>query len=88
MTLYKSIEITSTSEKSWSDAVKLGYEEAKKTIKHIRNIQIIKSDVKVKEEEDKLIFRVTMHINFEIVHEGAESEVKPAETKKTGKKAG
>lgn len=64
--IYKSIQLVSTSEKSWADAVKLAYTEAKKTLRGIRNIQIIESDVKVKEDQDKLIYRVRVQINFQI----------------------
>ncbi len=76
MTVYKSIEIVATSEQNWSDAVKKGYEEAKKSLRGIRNISVIQSDVKVniwcssrqvtKEDQDKLIYRVRMQINFEL----------------------
>jgi flavin-binding protein dodecin len=55
-----------TSEKNWADAVRAGYDEAKKTLRGIRNIQVIESDVKVKEDQDKLIYRVRMQINFQI----------------------
>ncbi|MBY9005259.1 MAG: dodecin domain-containing protein [Candidatus Lokiarchaeota archaeon] len=64
--LYKSIELVGTSDIDWSDAVKNAYKEAKKSIRGIRNIEIIKSDVKVKEDLDKLIFRVRVRLNFEI----------------------
>ena len=66
MPVYKSIEIVSTSKKNWAEAVKEGYATAKKTIKGIRNISIIQSDVKVKEDQDELIYRVRMQINFEL----------------------
>ena len=55
-----------TSDKNWADAVKVAYEEAKKSLRGIRNIQIIESDVKVKEDQDKLIYRVRVQINFQI----------------------
>ena len=64
--VYKSIQLVATSEKNWADAVKAGYEEAKKTLRGIRNIQIIESDVKVKEDVDKLIYRVRIQINFQL----------------------
>ncbi len=48
MTVYKSIQLVGTSDKSWADAVKNCYTEAKKSLRGIRNIQIIESDVKVK----------------------------------------
>ena len=63
---YTSIEIVATSDKNWADAVKQGYEVAKKSLKGIRNISIIQSDVKVKEDKDQLIYRVRMQINFEL----------------------
>jgi len=64
--VYKSIQLVATSEKNWADAVKVAYEEAKKTLRGIRNIQIIESDVKVKEDIDKLIYRVRVQINFQL----------------------
>ena len=57
MPVYKSIQLVATSEKNWADAVRNGYLEAKKTLRGIRNIQIVESDVKVKEDQDKLIYR-------------------------------
>lgn len=66
MTVYKSIQLVASSEKNWADAVKVAYEEAKKTLRGIRNIQIIESDVKVKEDQNKLIYRVRVQINFQI----------------------
>jgi len=64
--VYKSIQLVGTSEKNWADAVKICYEEAKKSLRGIRNIQIIESDVKVKEDIDKLIYRVRVRINFQL----------------------
>jgi flavin-binding protein dodecin len=66
MPVYKSIQLVATSDKNWADAVKAGYEEAKKTLRGIRNIQIIESDVKVKEDQDKLIYRVRIQVNFQL----------------------
>ena len=66
MPVYKSIEIVATSDSNWADAVRQGYNTAKKTLKGIRNISIIQSDVKVKEDQDKLIYRVRMQINFKL----------------------
>jgi len=66
MTVYKSIQLVGTSEKNWADAVKSCYEEAKKTLRGIRNIQIIESDVKVKEDVDKMIYRVRVQVNFQL----------------------
>ncbi len=53
MAVYKSIQLVATSEVSWADAVKNAYAEAKKSLRGICNIQIIESDVKVKEDVDK-----------------------------------
>ena len=58
MPVYKSIQLVATSDQNWADAVRAGYDEAKKSLRGIRNIQIIESDVKVKEDQDKLIYRV------------------------------
>ena len=66
MAVYKTIELVSTSEKHWGDALKKGYEEVKKTIRGIRSIQTVKLDVKVKEETDTLIYRIRFRVNFEI----------------------
>ena len=66
MTVYKSIQLVGTSDVNWAEAVKNCYAEAKKSLRGIRNIQIIESDVKVKEDVDKLIYRVRVQINFEI----------------------
>ena len=46
--------------------MKIAYDEAKKSLRGIRNIQIIESDVKVKEDQDKLIYRVRVQVNFQI----------------------
>jgi len=66
MSVYKSIQLVATSEQNWADAVRVGFDEAKKTLRGIRNIQIIESDVKVKEDQNKLIYRVRMQVNFQI----------------------
>jgi len=66
MPVYKSIQLVATSDKNWAEAVRAGYDEAKKTLRGIRNIQIIESDVKVKEDQDKLIYRVRIQVNFQI----------------------
>ncbi|MBY8992136.1 MAG: dodecin domain-containing protein [Candidatus Lokiarchaeota archaeon] len=51
---------------SWADAVKNCYEEAKKSLRGIRNIQIIESDVKIKEDVDKMIYRCRVQVNFQL----------------------
>ena len=66
ITVYKSIQLVATSDKNWAEAVKVAYDEAKKSLRGIRNIQIIESDVKVKEDQDKLIYRVRVQVNFQI----------------------
>jgi len=66
MTVYKSIQLVASSEQNWADAVRVGYDEARKTLRGIRNIQIIESDVKVKEDQNKLIYRVRIQVNFQI----------------------
>ena len=66
MPVYKSIELVGTSDKNWAEAVKACYEEAKKSLRGIRNLTIIQSDVKVKEDVDKLIYRVRCQVNFEL----------------------
>ena len=66
MTVYKTVELVGTSEQNWADAVKKGYEKASETIDGIRNIEIIRSDVKVKEDTGDLIYRVRMNLSFEL----------------------
>ena len=66
MTVYKTIELVSTSEKDWGEALKQGYEVAKKSLRGIRNIETIKFDVKVKEDLDKLIYRIRIRVHFEV----------------------
>jgi len=66
MTVYKSIQLVGTSDKNWADAVKNCYNEAKKSLRGIRNIQIIESDVKIKEDIDKMIYRVRVQVNFQL----------------------
>jgi len=66
MPVYKSIQLVATSEQNWADAVRVGFEEAKKSLRGIRNIQVIESDVKVKEDQNKLIYRVRIQVNFQI----------------------
>ncbi len=66
MPVYKSIQLVGTSDNNWADAVRACYEEAKKSLRGIRTIQIVESDVKVKEDVDKLIYRVRVQVNFEI----------------------
>ncbi|MFX0012559.1 MAG: dodecin family protein [Candidatus Hermodarchaeota archaeon] len=66
MPVYKSIQLVATSDKNWAEAVRAGFDEAKKTLRGIRNIQIIESDVKVKEDQDKLIYRVRIQVNFQL----------------------
>ncbi len=63
---YKSIELISTSEKGWKEAVLEAYRVAKQTVYGIRTIQILETDVKVKEDLDKLIFRARVRINFQL----------------------
>ncbi|MHA1509745.1 MAG: dodecin domain-containing protein [Promethearchaeota archaeon] len=60
------MQLVATSNKNWADAVRVAYDEAKKSLRGIRNIQIIESDVKVKEDQDKLIYRVRVQVNFQI----------------------
>ena len=66
MTVYKSIQLVGTSDKNWAEAVSECYAEAKKSLRGIRTIQILESDVKVKEDVDKLIYRVRVQVNFEL----------------------
>jgi flavin-binding protein dodecin len=66
MVVYKTIDIVATSDKDWGDAVKHGFETVKKTLKGVRNMETVTLDVKVKEDEDKLIYRVRLRVHFEL----------------------
>ncbi|MFX1296843.1 MAG: dodecin domain-containing protein [Promethearchaeota archaeon] len=63
---YKSIQLVATSDNNWKEAVIEAYKVAKQTVHGIRTIQIIQRDVKVKEDLDKLIYRVRVQINFQL----------------------
>ncbi|MFW9898801.1 MAG: dodecin domain-containing protein [Candidatus Thorarchaeota archaeon] len=63
---YKSIQLVATSDKNWKDAVMEAYKVAKQSIHGIRTIQILQRDVKVKEDVDKLIYRVRVRVNFQL----------------------
>jgi len=64
---YKSIELVGTSEKGWKEAVLEAYRVAKQTVYGIRTIQILETDVKIKEDlDDKFVFRARIRINFQI----------------------
>ncbi len=65
MTIYNSVELVGTSEEGFGGAVKDLYGRAKKTLRGIRNIEILMRDVKVKSDPEKLIFRVRAKVTFE-----------------------
>jgi flavin-binding protein dodecin len=64
--VYKTIELVGTSDKNFEGAVRAAYEEAKRTLRGIRNITIEQQDLKVKEDEDKVIWRVRVSVSFEV----------------------
>jgi flavin-binding protein dodecin len=63
--------LVGTSEKGFSDAAKAAFERARKTLHGIRNMEIIQRDVKVKEDQNKLIYRVRVKITFQYEKEAA-----------------
>ena len=66
MAVYKTVEIVATSDKDWGEAVKNGFETARKTLIGIRNMETVSLDVKVKEDVDELIYRVRLRVSFEL----------------------
>ena len=63
MTVAKVIEITSSSKKSFEDAIKAGIDRANKTLKNVQGAWIKEQKVKVENGEIKE-FRVTMKVTF------------------------
>jgi flavin-binding protein dodecin len=55
--------ITAASPKSWQDAVQLGFERAKKTLRHITGLQVVEEKARV---EDGVIteYLVTLRVIF------------------------
>jgi len=65
MGVYKIIDIVGTSEESFAAAAKNAVNEAAKTVKKIRRAEVIKFDIKVKDDKP-VQFRAEMSIAFEI----------------------
>lgn len=86
MVIYESIQLVGTSEESFSDAVKNLYNRAKATIRRIRNIEILMRDVKVKQDSDKLIYRIRAKVTFEYQPE-EENKTAPIKTEESKKAA-
>ncbi len=86
MTIYESIQLVGTSEESFSDAVRNLYNRAKTTLKGIRNIEILMRDVKVKQDPEKLIYRIRAKVTFQYIAEG-ESKVEPIKEEEPKKAA-
>lgn len=63
MSVAKNIEITSSSEKSFDDAIKAGIRRASKTINNIRGAWVKEQKVEVSDGE-VTDYRVTMIITF------------------------
>ncbi|WP_313808235.1 dodecin family protein [Flavobacterium sp.] len=66
MGVLKVIEILSSSETSWEEAVRKGVAEASKTLKHIRSVYIQEQSAVVNDEGKVTEFRVNMKLTFEI----------------------
>lgn len=64
--VYKTIELVGTSDENFEGAVRAAYAEAKRTLRGIRNITVEQQDLKVKEDEDKVIWRVRVSVSFEV----------------------
>ncbi len=63
MSVVKVIEILAESEKSWEDATKIAFEEAKKTVHNIKSIYV--KEFKAIVENDKIVrYRVNVKISF------------------------
>lgn len=62
MSVYKVIELVGTSEVSWEDAAKEVLATAKKTLRNLRVAEVSELDVKL--DEDKVIYRAKMRVSF------------------------
>jgi dodecin len=66
MAVLKVIELLSSSEKSWEDAVKNAVKTAGKTVKGIRSVYVKEQSASVKDNE-VVEFRVIVKISFDII---------------------
>ncbi len=61
--VYKFIELVGSSEKSWEDAVRTVVDQAAKTLRDLRMLEIVQLGVKL--DENKIIlFRVRVKVSF------------------------
>jgi flavin-binding protein dodecin len=85
MSVAKNIEITSSSTRSFEDAIKQGIARASKSLNNIRGAWIKEQKISI-ENGEATEYRVMMILTFVLDgDEAVEEEVKTAETKKSGK---
>ena len=64
MSVAKVIEITSTSEGSFEDAIRRGIQKARESVDNIRGAWVSEQKVEVDEEGNIEVFRVDLKITF------------------------
>lgn len=85
MSVAKNIEITSSSTRSFEDAINQGIARASKSLNNIRGAWIKEQKISI-ENGQATEYRVMMILTFVLDDDGAvEEEVKTADTKKAGK---
>jgi flavin-binding protein dodecin len=62
MSVYKVIELVGTSEVSWEEAAKEVLATAKKSLRNLRVAEVSELDVKL--DEDKVVYRAKMRVSF------------------------
>lgn len=65
MAVLKVIEVLSSSEKSWEDAIKKAIQHAGKTVKNIRSVYVQDQSASIKDNEVHE-FRVNLKVTFEV----------------------
>ncbi|MHA1232140.1 MAG: dodecin family protein [Candidatus Helarchaeota archaeon] len=61
--IYKIIELVSSSEKSWQDAIEKMVEQASKTLRDLRIAEVVQMDVKI--DNGKIVlYRVRARLSF------------------------
>ncbi len=60
--VYKTVEIIGTSDKSWEEAARVAVNTASKSLRDLRVAEVREMDLKI--EGGNLVFRVKMNVSF------------------------
>ncbi len=60
--VYKTIEIIGTSEKSWEDAAKTAIQTTSKSVRDLRVAEVKELDIRL--EDDKIFYRAKLNVSF------------------------